>query len=81
MSAKLTEPVGSWWLDYGADEGVWPCDVVRRHVLPGYVVVVPTHESAPGYGTTMAVPRNRVYDSNFNRPKWEVAKDGEGQAR
>jgi hypothetical protein len=71
MALKLKAPVGSWWLDYGPDEGVWPCDVVRW--TPFGVVVVPTHEAAPGYGTKMTVPMGRVYDSDFNRPKWEEA--------
>ena len=65
----IPPPVGYWWLDYGSDEGVWPCDVLRFSAWPGHVVVRPTHEAAPGYGTEMHVPRMRVYDSAFNRPK------------
>ena len=64
----FNDPVGNWWLDYGEDEGVWPCEVLRSSVWPGHVIVRPTHEAAPGYDTEMHVPKNRVYDSNFNRP-------------
>lgn len=61
---------GNWWLAYPESGEVWPCDVLRPSVWPGHVVVVPTHEAAPGHGTTMNVSRGRVYDSNFNRPTW-----------
>jgi hypothetical protein len=69
---KLTNPVGNWWLAYDNDE-VWPCDVLRPCVWPGTVVVVPTHEAAPDYGSEIVVSCSRVYDSAFNRPKWITA--------
>jgi len=66
-TASTVEPVGLWWLDCGADSGVWPCEVLRPSMW-GHWVVKPTHPSAPDFGEEIHVPQNRIYDSNFNRP-------------
>lgn len=66
-TAAISEPEGRWWLDCGADSGVWPCDVVRP-IITGHWIVIPTHDAAPDAWTEIAVPRGRIYDNAFNRP-------------
>lgn len=62
----MIEPIkGNWWLDEGAQSGVWPCEVLRASIFG--VTVRTTHEGSMYHGETIVVDRNRVYDSGFNR--------------
>ena len=62
----IAAPEGRWWLDEGADSGVWPCDVLSMNVFG--VRVRPTHDGSMYFGETIVVPRNRVHDNAFNHP-------------
>lgn len=66
---KITAPVGCWWLDDGADSGVWPVEVESISIFG--VTVRGTHPNGPYFNESITVPRVRVYDSQFNRPAVE----------
>lgn len=68
---QIKPPEGSptWWLDDGADSGVWPCKVIGISLWPGHVTVEGTHPNGPYYGEEITVPRQRVYDGKGNRPE------------
>jgi hypothetical protein len=76
MAAKISEPVGSWWGAFDNGE-VWPVEVLSTNIFGTRVRA--THDAAP-QGEHVLHPQ-RVYDSNFNRPKKvysEEAQNGNG---
>ena len=67
----IEAPNGRWWLDDGADSGVWPCEVVSVNIFGATVRV--THPNGPYQGETITVDRKRVYDNRFNHPEMRSA--------
>lgn len=63
---RVKEPDGRWWLDDGADSGVWP---VKLHMCTIFGATVEgDHPNGPYYGETITVHDSRVYDNRGNRP-------------
>lgn len=64
----MIEPTkgSTWWLDDGADSGVWPVIVHGQSIFG--VRVEGTNPGGPYYGETITVDRHRVYDNAFTHP-------------
>lgn len=68
MSQKLRpidDPVVCWWAAFD-DGSVWPVEVLSANLFG--VRVRATHDSAPA--GEHVLHSSRVYDSDFNHPKW-----------
>ncbi len=64
----IENPVGKWWAAFDNGE-VWPVEIVHANIFG--VMVRSTHEAAP-QGEVL-LHESRVYDSDFNKPKWGKA--------
>lgn len=65
----INDPVGNWWAAF--DDGtVWPVEVLHSNLFGTKVRA--THDAAPQGEVVLS--SQRVYDSDFNRPKWGTAK-------